>query len=90
MQENIYRHHSKKEMARLLATEAGSEVSREKGGQSTLKAITRLKKAVNHPALLEDAEIPSHLISPGFNKKECQSQFSGKIYLLDQMLMQIR
>ena len=85
-QEKIYKYHARKEIKRLDQQEEKGN----KGGQSSLKSITRLKKAVNHPALLSSDEMADKWIPSEFSFKECQPEFSGKMWLLEQMLCQIK
>lgn len=87
MQAEIYRYFSKREMDRLNVAENGEK---SKGGQSALKSIMRLKKLVNHPALLLRNELADKWIPKDFNFDLCQAEYSGKIFLLEQMLVQIR
>jgi DNA repair and recombination RAD54-like protein len=86
MQEQLYHYFAKKEMSRLDK----QEVVGEKGGQSSLKAITNLKKIVNHPALLGKDLVPAKLLPDDFNFNECQAEYSGKLCLLEQMIWQMR
>ncbi|KAJ3315176.1 DNA-dependent ATPase protein rad54 [Boothiomyces sp. JEL0838] len=85
-QKKLYRHYSQQEMQRLIK----SENSEKKGGQSTLKAMTTMKKIVNHPALLTAKDVPDSWIPAGFNFSDCLPEFSGKFWLLEQMLVQMK
>jgi DNA repair and recombination RAD54-like protein len=85
-QEKAYKYWSKKEMSRLTS----DAVDKEKGGQSSLKAITRLKKLVNHPALLCPDDFAEKWIPEDFNFKGCQPEYSGKMFLLEQFIIQMR
>nr|KAJ3417855.1 DNA-dependent ATPase protein rad54 [Polyrhizophydium stewartii] len=99
MQAQIYRYYSKQEMSRLLSKEKKGDKSEKseakkaeskKGGQTSLKAITTLKKLVNHPSLLSREDMDESWIPREFSFKECQPEYSGKFYLLHEMLMQIK
>ncbi|KAH6569677.1 hypothetical protein BASA50_002127 [Batrachochytrium salamandrivorans] len=93
MQATIYRHFSNMEMSKLTAKERGEKPEKSAnrgGGSSSLKAITTLKKLVNHPVLLSRDDLDPAWIPKEFSFKECQPEYSGKIYLLEQMLRQMR
>ncbi|EGF78881.1 hypothetical protein BATDEDRAFT_12619, partial [Batrachochytrium dendrobatidis JAM81] len=80
MQATIYRHFSKQEMNKLAAKERGEKPE---------KAITTLKKLVNHPILLNRDDMEDSWIPKEFSFKECQPEYSGKMYLLERMLCQM-
>lgn len=88
-QASVYRYYAKIEIAKLAASKE-STAAKAKGGAGSLKSITMFKKLVNHPALLSRDEVPSELIPPGFTFKECQPEYSGKMWLLEQMIFQMR
>ncbi|KAJ3038307.1 DNA-dependent ATPase protein rad54 [Rhizophlyctis rosea] len=83
MQLGLYRAFStSKEVSRLLS---GS-------GSQPLKAIGMLKKLCNHPALLDrkDFGFDPSLYPAEFNQNECQSEYSGKMLLLDRLITNMR
>ncbi|KAK5667392.1 hypothetical protein BDV3_007212 [Batrachochytrium dendrobatidis] len=92
MQATIYRHFSKQEMNKLAAKERGEKPEKggkKGGGSSSLQAITTLKKLVNHPILLNRDDMEDSWIPKEFSFKECQPEYSGKMYLLERMLCQM-
>ncbi len=89
-QEQLYKYYSRKEMSKLNAQEAQDMVEKKKGGAGSLKAINFLKKLVNHPGLLQPDEMKTDLIPKDFSFKDTQPEFSGKMWLLEQMLWQIK
>ena len=87
VQTEFYRHCAKKGMKQLK--EEG-DPSKSKGGQDSLKAMTTMKKIVNHPGLLNPDEVPASLVPDGFSFKTRLSEYSGKMTLLENMLKQIK
>ncbi|TPX30315.1 hypothetical protein SmJEL517_g06097 [Synchytrium microbalum] len=60
-------------------------------GNQPLKAITFLKKLCNHPALVNKEDVPEAMtLPPNFNFDLCQSEFAGKMLLLERMLAMIK
>ena len=89
-QRDLYLYHSEKEMSRLTKNNNSNGGKGGKGGTAnTLKAMTTLKKIVNHPALLDESSIGIER-PPGFKTKDCASLFSGKMLILERMLEQIK
>ncbi|TPX48062.1 hypothetical protein SeMB42_g02517 [Synchytrium endobioticum] len=82
LQSQIYQEYSKsKDVKKLLAG----------NGNQPLKAITFLKKLCNHPALVSKEDIPDVVnLPPNLDFNQCQSEFAGKMLLLDRMLTMIR
>ncbi|KAI9208840.1 P-loop containing nucleoside triphosphate hydrolase protein [Polychytrium aggregatum] len=77
----LYRHFLESPEIRKLLTGKGSQ---------PLKAITMLKKLCNHPALLGTEDFNKSLFPPKFDFNSCQSEFSGKMFLLEKMLHKIK
>jgi len=55
-----------------------------------LQVITILKKLCNHPTLLTERDIGDLIQLPVFNDRHPQPQISGKMGLLDKMLIRLR
>ncbi|KND02005.1 uncharacterized protein SPPG_02511 [Spizellomyces punctatus DAOM BR117] len=84
MQLNLYKHFTQSKEVKKLLSGSGSQ---------PLKAITFLKKLCNHPALLDRKDFgagASTLFPQDFDPTGCQSQFSGKMLLLEGMLARMR
>ncbi|KAJ3353955.1 hypothetical protein HDU91_005831 [Kappamyces sp. JEL0680] len=90
-QKLLYNHFAKLGIKKLKEEEnADGEKKRSTGGQDTLKAMIAMKKIVNHPSLIAETEWPASMIPPGFSFRECMPAYSGKMFLLEQMIFQMR
>ncbi|KAI9104828.1 P-loop containing nucleoside triphosphate hydrolase protein [Phlyctochytrium arcticum] len=84
MQLSLYNHFTQSKQVKNILTGSGSQ---------PLKAITFLKKLCNHPALLDRKEFGAEaadLYPSGFDENAWQSEYSGKINLLERMLVNMR
>ena len=55
-----------------------------------LQVITILKKLCNHPTLLTEKDIGDIIELPKFDQRNPQPELSGKMRLLDAMLIKLR
>lgn len=82
----------------LDAVEEGDESGKGKIVGTTLSAITQMKKLCNHPELIYDKcankepgfETALSLYPSNFNRKQVQCELSGKMAVLDYLLMAIK
>lgn len=84
LQLQLYKHFTQSSAVRKLLSGSGSQ---------PLKAITFLKKLCNHPALIDPKDFgggANELFPQHFDPRGCQSEFSGKMMLLQQMLEKMR
>jgi DNA repair and recombination RAD54-like protein len=86
-----YKHFAKLGLRKVVAAEEGvTAKAKSTGGQDSLKAMIYMKKIVNHPALLDEKDVPKDLMPSDFRFNECQTDYSGKFMLLEGMIRQMR
>ncbi|KAI8907183.1 P-loop containing nucleoside triphosphate hydrolase protein, partial [Gorgonomyces haynaldii] len=85
MQESMYRFLSQREIKTLNQGEESKKKT-----SASFETITKLKKLVNHPALLNPEDTPSSMKQPDFSPKQIQPEFSGKMLVLAQFIQQMK